>query len=254
MTQSGQYLEKILTEMAYFQRQNKRALAVFDLDSTLFDVGPRLKKILHDFAADTEFKKKFPDACELLSSAETQRTDWGIKDAVMRAGLGDHSTELHQALREFWRVRFFSNEYLHFDRPYEGAVEFVQKVEELQCDIAYLTGRDVRRMGIGSQEVLRKWQMPLNESSALLVLKPQQGMDDAAFKSDWFASLPEGQYEKIWFFENEPVNVNLVRSLHKHIEIVFFDSTHSRQESPPIDVPRIINFLFRPDELRGTED
>lgn len=250
MTQPGHYLEKILTEMAYFGGKGQSALAVFDLDSTLFDVGPRLKKILHDFAIHPDFQKKFPKACELLVNAETQRTDWGIKDAVMRAGLGDHSTELHHELRDFWKARFFSNEYLHYDVPYEGAVEFVQKVHSLGCEIAYLTGRDIHRMGPGSAEVLKKWQMPLDDQNAQLVLKPQQGMDDAAFKSDWFAELPEGKHQKIWFFENEPVNVNLVRSLHKHIEIVFFDSTHSRKETPPMDVPRIINFLFRKDELK----
>lgn len=249
MTQPGQYLEKILTEMAYFDRQKLKTLAVFDLDSTLFDVGPRLKKILHDFAAHPEFQKKFPEACALLALAETQRTDWGIKDAVMRAGLGDHSTDLHNALRDFWKQKFFSNEYLHFDVPYDGAVEFVQKVQELNCDIAYLTGRDVARMGPGSREVLEKWAMPLNDQNAQLILKPQKGMDDAAFKSDWFAEIPENKYTKIWFFENEPVNVNLVRSVHKHIEIVFFDSTHSRQQAAPLDVPKIINFLFNKTEL-----
>lgn len=249
MTQYGQYLEKILTEMAQFSQKNQPTLAVFDLDSTLFDVGPRLRRILHDFAADPNHQIKYPDACKALALAQTERTDWGIKNAVMRAGLGDHSTELHNDLREFWKTTFFSNDYLHFDIPYDGAVDFVQQVSNLRTDIVYLTGRDVFRMGKGSEDILKKWQMPVNSSNAQLVLKPQQGMDDAEFKSDWFATIPSNKYKKIWFFENEPVNVNLVRSLHKHIEIVFFDSTHSGKEQPPIDIPRIINFLFRKDEI-----
>lgn len=250
MTHYSQYLEKILTEMAHLRRQNEPILAVFDLDSTLFDVGPRLKKILHDFADKAHNQRKYPEACKALAGAETERTDWGIKNAVMRAGLGDHSTELHNELREFWRATFFSNEYLHHDVPYSGAVEFVQHTVSLGCEVIYLTGRDVHRMGKGSEEVLKKWQMPVNEKNARLILKPQAGMDDAQFKSDWFASLPNNKYKKIWFFENEPVNVNLVRSIHKHIEIVFFDSTHSGKEEAPVDVPRIINFLFRKDELK----
>lgn len=249
MTQHGRYLEKILTEMAHLTSQSHSSLAVFDLDSTLFDVGPRLKKILHDFAANPQHQKKYPEACKALAKAQTERTDWGIKDAVMRAGLGDHSTELHHDLRDFWKAWFFSNDYLQYDIPYEGAVEFVQQVAQKGADIAYLTGRDIHRMGKGSREVLEKWQMPVDEHKARLVLKPLKGMDDAQFKSDWFAEIPSNKYKKIWFFENEPVNVNLVRSLHKHIEIVFFDSTHSRKEVPPLDVPRIINFLFRKDEL-----
>lgn len=249
MTQYGQYLEKILTEMAYFSRKSEPTLAVFDLDSTLFDVSPRLKKILHDFAANPQNQAKYPEACKALATAETERTDWGIKNAVMRAGLGNHATELHHDLLEFWKTTFFSNEYLEYDIPYDGAVDFVQHVQAAGADIVYLTGRDVHRMGKGSAAVLNKWKMPLNDSNAQLALKPQKGMDDAEFKSDWFAALPSNKYKKIWFFENEPVNVNLVRSLHKHIEIVFFESTHSGKEQPPLDVPTIINFLFRKDEI-----
>ncbi len=279
MTQPTPYLEQILTEMTQLQLDGKKCLAVFDLDSTLFDVGPRLKKILHDFATDPVFIQKYPDACQLLIQAETQKSDWGIKDAVMRAGLGNHLTELHQDLLVFWKQRFFSNEYLHFDIPYPGAVAFLGKLKSLDVDIVYLTGRDTQRMGIGSAEVITRWQMPLDESKARLVLKPEKGMDDAEFKSDWFSLLPgqrsttidekktirtidartenlgafylkKAPYHKIWFFENEPVNVNLIRCDHKNVEIVFFDSTHSRKEEPPIDVPKIINFLFSPDEVQ----
>lgn len=245
MTQPSQYLERILTEIAAFEASGHEALVVFDLDSTLFDVSPRLKKILHDFALDPQNQSLFPEACEILKEAETYRTDWGIKDAVIRAGLDKHHPEFHQALKQYWVKHFFSNEYLEYDIPYEGAVEYVQNLLKVGADIVYLTGRDVHRMGQGSRDVLLKWHFPLDDKRSQLVLKPQKGMDDAQFKSDWFAALPEGKYQKIWFFENEPVNVNLVRLQHQHIEVVFFESTHSRKEEAPTDLPRILNFLIQ---------
>jgi hypothetical protein len=76
-------------------------------------------------------------------------------------------------------------------------------------------------------------------------LKPQKGLNDAKFKSDWFADLPSEKYGKIWFFENEPVNVNLVKLQHQHVEIVFLDSTHSGKEQPHPDLPKVINFLIQ---------
>ncbi len=244
MTQPSQYLEKILTEIAEFEASGRQALVVFDLDSTLFDVSPRLKKILHDFALQPQNQALFPEACAILGKAETFRTDWGIKNAVVRAGLDTHHPEFHQALKQFWVQHFFSNEYLEYDVPYEGAVEFVQNLIKVGAEVAYLTGRDVHRMGQGSRDVLLKWNFPLDDKRSTLVLKPQKGMDDAEFKSDWFASLPPDRFEKIWFFENEPVNVNLVRLKHQHVEIVFFESTHSGKAEAPADLPRILNFLI----------
>jgi hypothetical protein len=244
MTHPSQYLEKILTEISNLQASGQPGLVVFDLDSTLFDVSPRLKKVLHDFAEVPEHQRLFPQACEILKKVETYRSDWGVKNAVIRAGLDKHHPEFHQALKEFWVKTFFSNEYLEYDIPYEGAVEYLRQIWELGAEIVYLTGRDVHRMGLGSRDVLLKWDFPLDDLRAQLVLKPQKGMDDAQFKSDWFSQLRKSYYGKIWFFENEPVNVNLVRLEHEHVDIVFFESTHSGKEDAPTDLPRVINFLI----------
>lgn len=245
MTHPGQHLQKILTEISNLRASGSPVLAVFDLDSTLFDVSPRLKKVLHDFAEVADHQQRFPEACEILKKVETFRSDWGVKNAVVRAGLDRHHPDFHHALKDFWIRTFFSNEYLHFDIPYEGAVEYCKDLEALGVEIVYLTGRDVHRMGVGSRDVLLKWGFPLDDRQSQLVLKPQKGMDDAAFKSDWFAALPENHYSRIWFFENEPVNVNLVRLQHQHVEIVFFESTHSGKEEPPSDLPKVINFLIQ---------
>ena len=88
MTQPGQYLEQILTEISNLTASGHRALVVFDLDSTLFDVSPRMKKILHDFADVPAHQARYPEAVEILKKIETYRSDWGIKNAVIRAGLG----------------------------------------------------------------------------------------------------------------------------------------------------------------------
>lgn len=252
MTPSTKALRQVLVKIRENKRQGRDSLAVFDLDSTLFDVGPRLEKILSDFASLPEAQKKFPAQIPFFKEMRVEKKDWGIKDALIRAGLDGHHPEFQESLRDFWRRTFFSNEYLEHDVPYPGAVEYVQALYQEGAEIVYLTGRDVARMGEGSKRVLEKWQFPVNDSNARLELKPSREMDDAAFKTEWFLALPEGQYGSIWFFENEPVNVNsmLVKASHMNppVEIIFFDSTHSRREEAPEDLPRIMHFLLEEDE------
>jgi CRISPR/Cas system CSM-associated protein Csm2 small subunit len=237
----SQLLKDILQTAKIHKNQ---CLAVFDLDSTLFDVTPRILQVINSFAVDPQHEKDFPESVKILKEMQLLKSDWGLKNAVVRAGLGDHAAEFHEALKKHWRKYFFSNEFLHYDIPYDGAVEFVQALHKLNVRIAYLTGRDVERMGTGSAEVLQKWKFPLNDSDAHLVLKPKKGLDDAQFKSDWFAKINTDDLQKIWFFENEPANIHLVRQCHQQVQIVFFESTHSGKADPPTDLPKIIHYLL----------
>ncbi|HRO67859.1 MAG TPA: HAD family hydrolase [Pseudobdellovibrionaceae bacterium] len=251
MTPPVKTLRQILVKIQENQSLRRPSLAVFDLDSTLFDVGPRLEKILMDFADLPESQKKFPDQVPVFKNIKIEKKDWGIKDALIRAGLDGHHPEFQESVREFWRRTFFSNEYLEYDVPYPGAVEYVKALADAGAEIAYLTGRDVHRMGKGSKTVLEKWGFPVNDR-ARLELKPMRDIEDAGFKTGWFLNLPQAHYGSIWFFENEPVNINhmIIEAAHMAppVEIVFFDSTHSRRAHPPEDIPRIMHFLLEDDE------
>lgn len=243
-TESIRLLTQILKNTQEAQTRGEKTLAVFDLDSTLFDVSPRLEKILMDFADLPENKARFPEQVKLFKKIKMLRQDWGITEALQRAGLDGHHPEFQAAVHDHWHQNFFSNYYLKFDQPYEGAVDYVKALHQAGAKIVYLTGRDIARMGVGSPEVLEKWKFPLDET-AQLVLKPHRSMDDAKFKSDWFLDQAEHGYKKIYFFENEPVNLDLLQTTAPHVEMIFFDSTHSRKSSPPQNIPAIVNFLLQ---------
>lgn len=245
MSRLSYNLQQSLTEAKNISQKQGKSLAVFDLDSTLFDVSPRLLRILHDFAHLESTKKNFPEASAIMQNIEMKKSDWGIRNALIRAGLDHHHPDFHMAIKAFWEEKFFSNHYLQYDKPYEGAVEFVNNVAKAGAEIVYLTGRDVARMGLGSGEILKKWGFPLEAPSSQLVLKPQKGMDDARFKSDWFFAIPKSAYKKIWFYENEPVNIHLVRAEHPEVEIVFFQSTHSGKAEAPTDLPYLIDYMIQ---------
>ncbi len=244
MTHASHSLKKMHQELKELQQKKGLGLAVFDLDSTLFDVTPRLEKILLDYAQVPEHQKQFPEQVQYFKNIRILKKDWGIREILVRAGLDGHHHEFQESVREFWVQNFFSNEALEHDIPYAGAVEFVRSIASSEVEIAYLTGRDVHRMGEGSEKILRKWGFPLDSEKQKLVLKPHKSLDDAEFKRDWFVSLPESKYQRIWFFENEPVNIHLIRQTRPEVEIFYFDSTHSRRADPPEDLPRLLHFLL----------
>jgi hypothetical protein len=244
MTQSSHLLGQILDRIESLHLKGRRSLAVFDLDSTLFDVSPRIQQILLDFAHEPAHQEIFSEQIEALKTIRTQRKDWGFQNALERAGFDGKHIAFETAVKEYWHERFFSNAYLPCDLPYDGAVEYVTDVATRGGDIAYLTGRDVQRMGAGSALSLRQWGLPLNDETHQLVLKPDKAMNDAEFKTDWFRQIPAGKYDEIWFFENEPVNICHLQEHLPQIKIVYFDSTHAGKALPPAGIPTIVHFLL----------
>lgn len=246
INEDSQILVKVLERAKELRKlqPDLRPLAVFDLDSTLFDVSPRIQQILADYVQVKAHQARFPKEIEKVKLARLETTDWGIKNALQRAGLDGVHPEFEKSIRGFWREHFFSDFYLRYDQPYPGAVAFVQGLAHLGCRIVYLTGRDVKRMGKGTLQGLQEWGFPTPNEHTELVLKPEAGMDDAQFKCDYFASQGFGKHPHIWFFENEPVNVNRVREAHDQVEIIFFQSTHSGRETVSSDLPRILHYLL----------
>lgn len=235
-------LQKIL-EAAHLARVNGEGfLAVFDLDSTLYDLTERVQKIVESFADDPKMRKKYPHQCESLLTARIHPQDWGIREGLSRAGLLESQhPEFFKDLHDHWVYCFFSNAYLHEDMPLPGAVEFVQALENENAHIMYLTGRDVDRMWDGTEASLRAWKFPLDREHTRLVLKPKPEMDDARFKLEVIQAALK-TYPQIWLFENEPVNLNIVQKHCPSVKLVFIETTHSGREQVAPELARIPHF------------
>lgn len=228
---------KSLVKKIKSHQDHSPVLVVFDLDSTVFDVSPRTEHILKEFANNEEFQKKYPRQTSALRHVKVESTDWGIKQALSRLKL-EGTIDFFEELREFWVQHFFSNDFLHLDRPYEGVVDYIKHLEDLGARIMYLTGRDTHRMGDGSLKVLQEHGLPVDENHHKLILKPQKGMSDSKFKRDVFLDLVK-EHTEIWFFENEPVNLNLIEKELPDIKLVFIDSVHSNREPTPEHLPTV---------------
>lgn len=234
MSEFNPVLNQILTENKRTLEKGSRDLFVFDLDSTLFDVSPRIREILLDFTKISGFQKKYSEQIEKLRQIQLIRQDWGIKTALARLGLDEPESEFYRDVKAHWFSNFFSNDYLHHDAPYLGAQQFVNLVHSKGNKIAYLTGRDVDRMLEGTIASLTHHGFPIKSSDVELALKPQKELSDTDFKRDWFGKVSSEDFINIWFFENEPLNVNFISEHFPQVKIIFFDSTHSgRAEALP---------------------
>lgn len=217
-------------------------LAVFDLDSTLFDLHLRVARIVDSFALDPVQIARFPRECAALKDIQILRSDWGVGEALVRIGLTEISNrEFWDELHKHWAAGFFSNDFLDHDEPLPGAVEYVQQLHKNGAHVMYLTGRDVPRMLSGTEKSLHDRGFPVEGKGISLVLKPVAGMDDARFKADILRE-EVAKHAKIYLFENEPVNLNLVAKELPSIGLVYIDSTHSGREQVADTLDKIVHF------------
>jgi hypothetical protein len=242
-------LERILKEASDARESRTPFLAVFDLDSTLFDLTIRMCRIVDAFSEDPKFQHRYPRECELIRRLPVHSSDWGLGEALARVGITAESHhEFYRDLHQHWATCFFSDSFLHHDEPLPGAVDFVRSLRSVGAEVMYLTGRDVPRMLDGTRRSLRERGFPLDEPGVELRLKPVAEWDDAEFKVDVIRECAH-RFGRIYLFENEPVNLNLVAEELPDVRLVYIDTCHSGREdvSPTLDC--IKHFELTAEEL-----
>lgn len=222
-----------ISEHVRAEARSSRVAAIFDLDSTLFCVSPRIQHILRTLAAHPDFATKYAEESAILRDIEVLPTDWGVRTVLERTGL-PAKKELVKIVRSFWSQHFFSNVFLDKDIIYPAANEYVRHLHELGARILYLTGRSRASMFEGTLQGLRKWQFPLEEENDLY-MKPSDAELDEAFKAKVLKELVN-DFDHVWFFENEPVIIEQVRGLSPKLHVVFVNSTHSGRVNAPTDL------------------
>jgi len=217
-------------------QSSPRPLAIFDLDSTLYNVSPRTSKIVQDFCRLDEMATRFPKETSTLLSITINKSDWGYFEALER---NDFVTSVIflKLLAKFWRKNFFSNDYMDHDLMYNGASNFVNATLARGCEIIYLTGRSHSKMREGSIRNLKRDNFPLKNDQSL-VMKTNTDLQDHLYKSDFIKSIMS-EYDQIILFENEPKILNRVRKDHPEVKLCFINSTHSRAEELRLKIPTI---------------
>jgi len=236
---NAEVLKEVVARTQKMLDQKKLPVLIFDLDSTLFHVSPRSFAILKNWIESS--------AISILPNLTPADMGYSIEDVWVKKGLSIETGESFRHLKDaknYWRHRFFSNEYLHHDEPHEGAVQFVRRLHEMGAKIVYLTGRDVPLMAFGTVDQLRTNGFPIEVERTRLILKPKRHIDDLVFKVGVCEAAKEWG-EVVASFENEPKNlVAMQEALGPNVMHIFFESVSSDHGAPAgKDIYKIDSFI-----------
>lgn len=212
---------KILNHLLNLPKNPDRVF-VFDIDSTLYDVTPRNQEIVRHFAQTFCLEESVKN---ILLNFELNSDDWGIKPGLLRILKENPQESLIKSIKKHWNEYFFSGDFLHLDQIYPGALQLVQKLDVIS-PVYYLTGRDIQRMGEGTEIQLKSSKFPLSNDRNKLILKPDQSILDHQYKLEELLSLKK-QFSEVHFFENEPLILNTVYDAAPDIHLYYIDSVNS---------------------------
>ena len=227
-------LEKVENSLAQQlnSKEAQKPVVLFDLDSTLYEVGHRTLAILREWNQAPKVKLKIQ---ALLDQIDLKHIGYSLSDIAQNLGLHLAHPETETALKElkpFWWERFFSNDYLPHDKPYPGAVEYAQRLFQQGAHIIYLTGREEGKMLKVTIENLKRDQFPWCDKNTHLVMKPSGVVLDVAHKQN-VKPLVEKTGKLIASFENEPVNLVALSKTFPSAMHIFMDTVYSDHPTEP---------------------
>lgn len=221
--------KQVLAEVEARAKKTPQPVVLLDLDSTLYEVAPRSHQILREWLASSE-SSAFPAVKNALARLEAHHVGYSLRDTFRAIGLSLSEAEVHAAwesAKKFWNARFFTHDYLRYDKAYPGAAAFTQRLYDIGTHIVYLTGRDEPGMGDGTRAKLIADKFPWSLTRTTLLMKKHSSLPDLEHK------LEAAQYVRergtlIASFENEPANLSALfhefpEAMHVFIETVSSD-------------------------------
>jgi len=224
------YVKNLQKALQIAKQKKENALFAFDLDSTLICVKYRTQAIIRDCIEQDTFRNKFKKDISNLQTVKVKETDWSIHDILSPMGYNKGGA-IDTEILHFWKDKFFSNEYLDVDRPYERAVDFLHLISQTNVNICYLTARNYNKMHEGTLKSLKKWDFPLKNEKHL-IMKKEASLSDAEYKVCELEKKAT-EHSTVVFFENEPVILNLTQKRLPSVHLFWMDSTHSQRETVP---------------------
>ena len=206
-------------------------LVLLDLDSTLYEVGPRTHFILKEWMQSPE-ARPHAQVRAALERMEQEHVGYSVRDTLLALGFPVEkvgSAEMVDALesiKNFWASRFFTSEYLKHDRAYPGASEFARAMHERGAHLIYLTGRDEPGMGDGTRDNLLRDGFPWEKPRTHLLLKRTFHEPDLEHKKA-AATYVKSHGQLVASFENEPPNIVALYDIFPQAMHVFVDTVYS---------------------------
>lgn len=207
-------------------------LVLLDLDSTLYEVGPRTFQILREWEECPQ-SSQYSGLRRALRELTPEKVGYSIRNTLESLGVSLSDPEIEGALpglKAFWAGRFFTSAYLKYDQPYPGAVEFCRLLHSTGAELIYLTGRDEPGMGKGTRANLLRDGFPWKETHVLL--KAKAHFPDLDHKTEAARSISRWG-SLVASFENEPMNLVALHGIFPDAMHVFVDTVRSDREAAP---------------------
>jgi hypothetical protein len=217
-------LEDILVRVDQSAQAGEKPVLVFDLDDTLINASARTQLILKEMTGSSPFKELFPFEVGALRSLSVADIQYRLQDTLK--GLGITKSQFIDHAVQYWEPRFFSNSYAAQDLAILDSVRYVNEAHNLGATIVYLTGRDAPRMELGTTFNLRSLGFPIDDSSSVLMMKPNLKIEDLEFKNQALAKINQ-LGTVLAGYENEPANINAFKHAWPEAQMVFLDTIHS---------------------------
>ena len=219
LTPSAQ-VRKIVEDARGAYNKLERPMVIFDLDGALFDTRPRTAQILHEYA-DQELRGVRPDAAQRLLAMSYANVGYMLADTLQNLGITEAAVVNNAAV--FWSQRYFTDDYVKYDQPTPGSVDYVRMLYSNGARIVYVSSRDVPRQLSGSVRALHERGFPIGIAGTEIILKPTQQTPEAQFKQQVVTYLK--QYGKVMgVFDTLPANVNDYKRVFPDATVVLLDA------------------------------
>lgn len=169
-------LQHVMSSVKGMVSRGDQPIVVFDLDSTLLDHSPRIKRIIHDWSK-TQGSRGL-DIRKRLEALPDRGLPRKWKEALALVTEVDDAT--YSSFVKFAWPRYMANRYVLHDAALPGAVRFVKQLEKAGASIVYLTARE-KTSRAGTLQNLAKLGFPVTRDGALL-LTNHIGGDGHAYK------------------------------------------------------------------------
>lgn len=230
---SGPLLQKVITEVRAAYNKQERPMVIFDVDGTLLDNRPRILQIIKEYG-EKELAKVRPEDAAKIANLQIYQIQYRLTDTLTQIAVTDPAVVNNAAV--FWSQRFFNDDYLKYDAPTPGSVNFVRTLYSNGARIIYLTARDQPRQLIGTVKSLRDHGYPIGIQGTELIMKPTLNTQDAIFKQQ-VTNYMRHYGKVIATFDNEPANANVYRRAFPDATVILYAAPHS--PNPPPLLPNI---------------
>lgn len=203
-------------------------IVVFGLDGVLYDTRHRTLQILLEYADDVQ--GEYPDVAEALRTLHIDAVHFLLSQTLRECGV--HQAQFVRDVATFWHERYHADEYVSCDVPVPGAREYVCALYDAGAGIAYLSGRDVPGMLIGTVASLRDHGFPLAQVGVEMVLKPDATLGDESFKRKVIPDLSSSG-DVVAFFDDQLPMCEVARQTFPKAEVAFVDTWHVAETPAP---------------------